>query len=138
MMLEIYVDAEYGGDPQKMMVRITEVDGTSFGKAVGQDSITVVQEAICEPKPVQRPLPPIWLGETSNPVMVEAIARHADVFNSMPVSLEGLREKLRVVDEACGRIGRDPSTLDRSLETQVLVCESDARIDDCFERIKGL
>lgn len=97
-----------------------------------------VRDAVCEPKPVQRPLPPVWMGEVNNPVMVEAIVRHADVFNSMPASLEGFREKLRVVDAACERLGRDPATLGRSLETQVLVRETEGEIDACFERMEKL
>ncbi len=44
---EIYVDAAYGGDDSKMYVRITEVGGSYFGKALGQSSVTVVQEAFC-------------------------------------------------------------------------------------------
>lgn len=44
---EVYVDAAYGGDDSKMYVRVTEIGGTFFGKAIGQDGITVVQEAWC-------------------------------------------------------------------------------------------
>jgi hypothetical protein len=44
---EIFVDAAYQGDDSKMLVRITEVQETWFAKAIGQDSITVTQEAWC-------------------------------------------------------------------------------------------
>jgi len=97
-----------------------------------------VHEAVCEPKTVQRPLPPIWMGEVSSPVMVEAIVSHADVFNSMPVSVEGFREKLRILDAACAQAGRDPASIGRSLETQVLVCENESEIDACFQRMERL
>jgi alkanesulfonate monooxygenase SsuD/methylene tetrahydromethanopterin reductase-like flavin-dependent oxidoreductase (luciferase family) len=97
-----------------------------------------VHEALCEPKPVQQPLPPIWMGETNNAVMLEAIARHASVFNSMPVSLAGLRQKLAVVEHACEQVGRDFSTLGRSLETQILVCPGDADIDRSLAAMQRL
>ncbi|HLE68044.1 MAG TPA: LLM class flavin-dependent oxidoreductase [Vicinamibacteria bacterium] len=97
-----------------------------------------VKEALCAPKPVSRPLPPIWMGETNNPVMVRAIAKHADVFNSMPASVEGFRKKLDVVGEACSAIGRDFGSLGLSLETQILVCRRDSEIDACFERMEKL
>ena len=29
-----------------------------------------VEEAVCEPPPVQRPMPPLWMGEANNAVMV--------------------------------------------------------------------
>lgn len=44
---EVYVDAAYGGDPEKMRVRITEVNSNHFGKAIGADSTTVIQDAYC-------------------------------------------------------------------------------------------
>ena len=50
---EIFVDAAHSGDPSKMRVRITEVEDTYFGKAIGKDSITVVQEAVCYHQEVQ-------------------------------------------------------------------------------------
>jgi len=97
-----------------------------------------VRDALCEPQPVQRPLPPIWMGETNNAVMVRAIARHADVFNSMPASVAGLGQKLSVLRTACDEVGRDFATLGRSLETQLLVCRTDTEIDRCFERMQAL
>ena len=44
---EIYVDAAYGGDTEKMQVRITELRSNYFAKAIGSDTTRVVQEAFC-------------------------------------------------------------------------------------------
>ncbi|HUI26254.1 MAG TPA: LLM class flavin-dependent oxidoreductase, partial [Candidatus Kryptonia bacterium] len=97
-----------------------------------------VRDAVCEPKCVQRPRPPIWMGEAHNAVMLRAIATHADVFNSMPASVAGFEHKLVALERACRDVGRDFATIDRSLETQILICRSDAEIDACFERIERL
>jgi len=97
-----------------------------------------VRNAVCAPPPVQRPHPPIWMGEASNPVMLRAIARHADVFNSMPVSVEGFRRKVARVEAACREAGTDFARLGRSLETQVLVCRTEREIDACLARIDAL
>jgi alkanesulfonate monooxygenase SsuD/methylene tetrahydromethanopterin reductase-like flavin-dependent oxidoreductase (luciferase family) len=97
-----------------------------------------VREALCAPKPLQKPHPPIWMGETNNEVMVRAIAKHADTFNSMPASVDGFRKKLDVLGEACSAVGRDFSSLALSLETQILICRSDAEIDACFARMDRL
>jgi alkanesulfonate monooxygenase SsuD/methylene tetrahydromethanopterin reductase-like flavin-dependent oxidoreductase (luciferase family) len=97
-----------------------------------------VEDALCAPKPVQKPHPPVWMGETNNPVMVRAIAKHADVFNSMPASVEGFRKKLETVGEACSTVGRDFSSLGLSLETQILVCRTDSEIDAGFEKMEML
>jgi alkanesulfonate monooxygenase SsuD/methylene tetrahydromethanopterin reductase-like flavin-dependent oxidoreductase (luciferase family) len=134
---------EFGADDQERASRMLE--GLEIIKGMlAEPSFSYrgrfyrVNDAVCEPKPLQRPHPPVWLGEANNPVMIRAIARHADVWNSMPASIDGLREKFGVVEAACEASGRDPRTLGRSLETQVLVCESDAEIDACFERIERL
>lgn len=97
-----------------------------------------VKDALCAPKPVQKPLPPIWMGETHNDVMVKAIAKHADVFNSMPASVEGFQQKLEALGTACEAVGRDVSSLGLSLETQILVCRTDAEVDACFDKMDEL
>lgn len=43
----LYIDAAYGGDTSTMLVRTTRVGETYFGKMIGQDEMTVVQEAAC-------------------------------------------------------------------------------------------
>jgi alkanesulfonate monooxygenase SsuD/methylene tetrahydromethanopterin reductase-like flavin-dependent oxidoreductase (luciferase family) len=97
-----------------------------------------VRDALCAPKPVQRPLPPLWMGEANNAVMLRAIATHADVFNSMPASVAGVQRKLEAVEQACRKVGRDFTRLGRSLETQILICRSDADIDAYFEQMDQL
>jgi len=97
-----------------------------------------VSEALCAPKPVQQPLPPVWMGEANNRVMLRAIATHADVFNSMPASVQGFTAKLEALEGACREVGRDFLSIGRSLETQILICEHDAEIDACFARMERL
>ncbi len=75
-----------------------------------------LQDAICEPKPVQRPHPPIVIGG-SQPKMLRVTARHADEWN-MP-SHEGPRqwgEANRRLDDACAEVGRDPAAIRRSVQ----------------------
>src|SRR5262245_31189762 len=63
-----------------------------------------VRDALCEPKCVQRPRPPLWMGEANNAVMVRAVARRADVFNSMPTSGAGFRAKIATLESACREV----------------------------------
>lgn len=97
-----------------------------------------VRDAVCEPKCVQRPMPPIWMGEANNAVMVRAIATHADMFNSMPTSVAGYKQKLGAIEAACRQVSRDFNAIGRSLETQILIAESDTEIDACLQRIETL
>lgn len=76
--------------------------------------------AICAPGPLQRPHPPIWLGET-HPHMLDLCARLAQGWNTVPVSLDQLRERLGLLTAACDRAGRDYASIEKTLEIQMLI-----------------
>lgn len=95
-------------------------------------------EAICRPKPAQRPRPPVWLGESRSQRWNDTICRHADGWNSTPASPARFADKLAGIHEACRRVGRDPSTLELSLEIQVLVAPSDDEVRSTLLRITDL
>lgn len=78
-----------------------------------------INQAIVKPRPVQQPRPPIVIAALG-PVMLRFAAGIADTWNTMSFSqtfdeqLADAREKIRIVDEACAKNGRDPTTLRRS------------------------
>src|SRR5206468_1142704 len=86
------------------------------------------REAECRPKPAQQPRPPVWLGESRSQLWNDTIVRHADGWNSTPASPARLAEKLSRIADACRRVGRDMSTLDLSLEIQVLIAPTEAEV----------
>ena len=75
-----------------------------------------INEAIVKPRPVQRPRPPLVIAALG-PVMLRFAARAADTWDTMSFAptfaeqLDDVREKVRVVHEACAKNGRDPATL---------------------------
>jgi alkanesulfonate monooxygenase SsuD/methylene tetrahydromethanopterin reductase-like flavin-dependent oxidoreductase (luciferase family) len=79
-----------------------------------------LKEAVCTPRPLQKPHPPIWLGGVQ-PLMLEACARYAQGWNTTPVNLPTLRTHLQALAEACQRVGRPFEELEKSLEMQILV-----------------
>jgi alkanesulfonate monooxygenase SsuD/methylene tetrahydromethanopterin reductase-like flavin-dependent oxidoreductase (luciferase family) len=77
--------------------------------------------ARCNPKPIQRPHPPMLIGGFGAP-MLRIVAEHADVWNVIgpPLnSVEDLRRRSGVLDEYCAAIGRDPREVTRSVQTVV-------------------
>jgi alkanesulfonate monooxygenase SsuD/methylene tetrahydromethanopterin reductase-like flavin-dependent oxidoreductase (luciferase family) len=78
-----------------------------------------IQNAAMNPRPIQRPRPPIVIAALS-PVMLRHAARHADNWNSLSFAqsfekqLTETAERVARIDEACAAIGRDPSSLRRS------------------------
>jgi F420-dependent oxidoreductase-like protein len=76
-----------------------------------------MRNAVANPKPVQKPHPPIWIG-ASGPATLRLTARHADVWNTSGSVADHQRamETSRELDEACAAIGRDPSEIRRSVQ----------------------
>jgi alkanesulfonate monooxygenase SsuD/methylene tetrahydromethanopterin reductase-like flavin-dependent oxidoreductase (luciferase family) len=73
------------------------------------------------PKPVQRPHPPILIGGRSTPTLRVA-AEHADLWNFACLSIEEFDEGVRrsaLLDRYCAEIGRDPASITRSIPLPV-------------------
>ena len=72
--------------------------------------------AVCEPRPAQRPGPPVVIGAGGERTALRVVARHADVWNCPARTAGEFRRKSRVLDEHCAAIGRDPAGITRSMQ----------------------
>ncbi len=79
--------------------------------------------AYCEPKPVQKPYPPITIGGGGEQLTLRMVAKYADIWNMPGGPVEDFKHKSEVLDGHCAKIGRDPWTIERSI--QVLVNPND-------------
>jgi alkanesulfonate monooxygenase SsuD/methylene tetrahydromethanopterin reductase-like flavin-dependent oxidoreductase (luciferase family) len=70
--------------------------------------------AFCNPKPVQRPHPPILIGGRSAPVL-RVVAEHADVWNIPGGDIDDAVRRSALLDRYCAEIGRDPASITRSI-----------------------
>ena len=99
-----------------------------------------IADALCSPKPTQKPLP-IWIGG-SKPRVMRAAAKYGHAFNiTVSASAPGdLPDRLRDLDEACRAEKRDPKTLLRSAFLIACVgktrAEAEARLDEIARRQK--
>jgi F420-dependent oxidoreductase-like protein len=83
-----------------------------------------LEEAYCRPRPAQDPWPPLWVGGKGGPRLARLVARRADGWNTVWAwTPEDYAERVRVLDEACDRQGRDPSSVRRSVGLYALVGE---------------
>ena len=70
--------------------------------------------AFCNPKPVQRPRPPILIGGRSTATL-RVVAEHADLWNFPGGDIgDGIR-RAALLDRFCAEIGRDPASITRSI-----------------------
>jgi F420-dependent oxidoreductase-like protein len=76
-------------------------------------------DAVAEPKPVQRPHPPIWIGGTGRRRTLRLAAQCADVWNSPGGSPDEVAELSAVLDQRCAEVGRDPGQVRRSVQVRV-------------------
>jgi alkanesulfonate monooxygenase SsuD/methylene tetrahydromethanopterin reductase-like flavin-dependent oxidoreductase (luciferase family) len=70
--------------------------------------------AFGNPKPVQRPHPPILIGGRSAATL-RLVARHADVWNIPGGDIDDVVSRSALLDGYCAEIGRDPASITRSI-----------------------
>lgn len=71
--------------------------------------------ARCEPKPIQRPHPPICIGGTGPRRTIPAAARYAQHWNHPGGTVEDWRAARDLLWAECERIGRDPAEITTSI-----------------------
>ena len=79
-----------------------------------------IDGAINEPKPVQRPHPPVWVGGAGEKVTLRLAARYGDAtnFGGHLDEMGWYRHKFDVVRGHCEALGRDPDTMVRSTNVE--------------------
>lgn len=77
-----------------------------------------VAGAFGNPKPLQRPHPPIVIGGRSA-MLLRVVAEHADVWNIPGGNLDDAVERSARLDRYCDEIGRDPASIVRSMHVPV-------------------
>jgi alkanesulfonate monooxygenase SsuD/methylene tetrahydromethanopterin reductase-like flavin-dependent oxidoreductase (luciferase family) len=87
-----------------------------------------------EPKPVQRPRPPIIVGGSARPRTVRAAVRYADEYNTVFPTLDEARERSRVVAEAAQAARRPPLTF--SMMISCVVGRDEAEVRDRLTRYR--
>ena len=97
--------------------------------------------AICNPKPVQQPHPPILIGGRSTATL-RVVAEHANLWNIPGGDIDDAISRSALLDRFCAEIGRDPASITRSIylpvsydhpsTTQDLIAEA---IDAGFQHI---
>jgi F420-dependent oxidoreductase-like protein len=75
-----------------------------------------LHEARHEPKPVQKPYPPITIGGGGEKLTLRVVAKHADIYNVVGGTPEIAQHKNSVLDQHCEAIGRDPGEIRRSAQ----------------------
>jgi probable F420-dependent oxidoreductase len=103
--------AAFGVDPKRYVARFTE--GIELMKALWtQPRVTFdgefwqLQDAAMEPKPFQKPYPPLWFGAASEPALRRAVRRGDGFFGAGAAPTARFAEQVALVRAALAEAGR--------------------------------
>jgi F420-dependent oxidoreductase-like protein len=94
-----------------------------------------VEDAILEPKPVQKPRPPVMIAGAGEQMTLRAVARLADACNIVDADVAEVRHKLAVLRGHCDAAGRDYDTIEKTHVRGWLLARNDAAAAAKRERL---
>jgi F420-dependent oxidoreductase-like protein len=87
-----------------------------------------VDGAINQPKPLQKPHPPLWIAGGGEKLTLRLAAEEAD-YTNWAGRVENFVRKGKILEAHCEAVGRDPAEITRSLIVQMLVDPDEASIE---------
>jgi F420-dependent oxidoreductase-like protein len=124
----------YGFDFPALPVRLQQLDeaATLLKKLWTEEQPTFsgkhfhVETVFCEPKPLQKPHPPLLIGGGGERVLLRIAARHANIWNNLAVNQPDLARKAQILRQHCETVGRDPDSIQVSQQTMVILGRDEA------------
>lgn len=74
----------------------------------------------CDPKPLQKPHPPIWIGGGGEQLTLRVVARYAD-YSNFGGSLEDFARKREILKGHCAAVGRDEAEIGKTWSPDVFI-----------------
>ncbi len=94
-----------------------------------------IDEALNVPRPIQPRGPRILVGGGGEQRTLKIAAKHADMTHWFPLGFDVLQHKTEVLARHCEAIGRDPSTIERTIASPISVAADEADARAMRERI---
>ncbi len=96
-----------------------------------------MENALSEPKPLQQPSIPLWIGGAGEQLTMRVVAESADGWNTFFMPPDEYRHKLQVLEGHCKAFGRSQHDIRKSLVIQAVVAETEAEIDEQLQRMSA-
>jgi probable F420-dependent oxidoreductase len=84
-----------------------------------------------EPRPIQKPHPPIWVGG-HEPAALRRAARYGNGWHAYRLRADELREKAAYVKQKAEEYGRDPSAIMLSVRAPLMISDRSLSVDRAF------
>ena len=102
-------------------IKLMKILWTSKGKVSFKGKYFSLENAPFEPKPIQKPHPPVIVGTGGEKVMLKIVAREANGWNYGALSPKEVKHKLDVLRKYCEEIGRSFEELEKTFELYVFI-----------------
>lgn len=89
-----------------------------------------ITDAVCEPKPVQKPHIPLWIGGMGERLTLRVVAESADGWNTFLMPRVDYIRKLDVLAARCKDVGRDPGDIRKSIIVEAVVGETEKEVEE--------
>lgn len=83
--------------------------------------------ANCDPKPLQSPRPPIWIGGGGEQLTLRVVAQHADHSN-FGGSIDEFARKIEILKGHCVAVGRDPDEIGKTTSGEILIRDTEKEL----------
>jgi alkanesulfonate monooxygenase SsuD/methylene tetrahydromethanopterin reductase-like flavin-dependent oxidoreductase (luciferase family) len=135
----------YGYEFSSDMVRINQLDESLIiirdmwtkKRASFEGRYYKVKDAICNPKPIQKPHPTIMIGGSGERYLLKVVAKHADRYNLFFGTPDILKKKSTILKEHCNNIGRDHKGIQYSVVLPCIISQSEDNINEILSKYKG-
>ena len=93
-----------------------------------------IDGAINQPKPVQKPYPPLWVCGGGEKVTLKLLAKYGD-YGNWDVDVEGFIHKTNILKEHCKNEQRDFNEIGKTLHTNVIIANTKSELDKKIEKL---
>ena len=93
-----------------------------------------IDGAINQPKPIQKPYPPLWVCGGGEKVTLKLLAKYGD-YGNWDVDVNGFIEKSKILATHCENVGRDFNDIGKTLHTNVLIADNQNDLDKKVEKL---
>ena len=93
-----------------------------------------INNAINQPKPLQKPYPPLWVCGGGEKVTLKLLAKYGD-YGNWDVDVDGFISKSKILKNHCEQQNRDYSEIKKTLHTNVVIGENEKDLNDKLNKI---
>ena len=110
---------------------------TSDDEASFKGKYYEINKAINQPKPIQKPHPPLWVCGGGEKVTLKLLAKYGD-YGNWDVDVDGFKHKSNILKNHCEDQQRNFEDIGRTLHTNVIIGENQRDLDKKLNKISEM